>query len=343
MLVHLEVPTKITLFGEHAVVYSIPAIATTIPIRISIIGNKTQEGTIQIKLKQGLKSPIHSVEMKRDGTIIDLYPDYSYIKRLFNYVLTSLNICEEKFEIGDRNYGYHITIDSPLPVGIGLGTSAAISVGIVTLCVLLNNYIKDVEDHRREIAKTAWNVEKVVQGSASPMDTFTIALGGLRYIEPTLPEAYPINIDYRLPILVGYTDKRGTTAELIQRVRNLKAKNERIFKNILNIIKEIVEEAKNALINQDLESLGMLMNINHGILKALNVVNIEHDSIAHTLKNAGALGVKTSGAGNGGAFVALAPSDEHLERLAVIAEALGAKIVSKSICYEGIKVVNIVR
>ncbi|MEM2512676.1 MAG: hypothetical protein QXX61_06025, partial [Ignisphaera sp.] len=61
MLVHLEVPTKITLFGEHAVVYSIPAIATTIPIRISIIGNKTQEGTIQIKLKQGLKSPIHSV------------------------------------------------------------------------------------------------------------------------------------------------------------------------------------------------------------------------------------------------------------------------------------------
>ncbi|MEM3979680.1 MAG: mevalonate kinase, partial [Ignisphaera sp.] len=259
------------------------------------------------------------------------------------YILTALNICEEKLNIMKRNHGYSIIIDSPLPIGVGLGTSAAISVGMITLCTLLNNYMKDIDDYRHEIAKMAWNVEKIVQGSASPMDTFTIALGGLRYIEPTGPTAYLINIDYKLPILIGYTDKKGTTSELIQRVRTLKTKSERIFNDLLSIIREIVEEARNALINQDLEKLGMLMNINHGILKALNVVNLEHDIIVHTLKNAGALGAKTSGAGNGGAFIALAQSEKHLERLTAIAEALGAKIVSKSIHYEGVMVIDIVK
>ncbi|MEM3979679.1 MAG: hypothetical protein QXF79_00290, partial [Ignisphaera sp.] len=60
MSVHLKVPTKVTLFGEHAVVYGIPAIATTIPVYIKIIGSKTHEETIQIRLEQGLKLPVYS-------------------------------------------------------------------------------------------------------------------------------------------------------------------------------------------------------------------------------------------------------------------------------------------
>uniref|UniRef100_A0A7C2V8Y2 Mevalonate kinase n=1 Tax=Ignisphaera aggregans TaxID=334771 RepID=A0A7C2V8Y2_9CREN len=337
---HIKVPTKITLFGEHAVVYGIPAIATTIPVHIDMIGRRTSSDYIRINIKQGLMFLIRNVEINKD--LISVEPDPMHSKRLLSYILTALSVCEEELQIRNRKGGYVIVVDSPLPSGIGLGTSAAISVGTITLCMILNGYIKneEVNIHRTEIAKLAWNVEKIVQGSASPMDTHTIALGGLRYIDPSRLEAQLINIDYDLPILVGYTTRRNTTADLIKMVKKIKERNEKLFFELLNIVKDIVEEAKKALFNRDLEMLGMLMNVNHGILQSLGVVNNDHNIIAQALRNAGALGFKTSGAGGGGAFVALATSRETQEKLSILAESLGAKIVSKEICFNGVSLVN---
>lgn len=337
-VVRLKIPTKITLFGEHAVVYGVPAIATTLPVYISISGEKIGGGIIRINVGKSLQTPIYSVILSRDR--ISIEPDQDHMKKVLSYILTAIDVCEEYIGITQEVYGYSIAIDSPLPVSVGLGTSAAVSVGTVTLCLALNNQITDLENSKYDIAKLAWSVEKIVQGSASPMDTYTIALGGLRYIEPSAPMAHLIDIDYELPIVVGFTSRTHTTAELVRKVKELRERNEGLFKEILKIIGKIVEEAKKALINQDLEGLGMLMNMNHGILQSLGIVSIEHNIIAHMLKNVGALGVKTSGAGGGGAFVALAKSKESQERLATVAESLGAKIISRSICQKGVEILR---
>lgn len=336
-LLEVVVPTKITLFGEHAVVYGVPAIASTIPVYIKITGRKSDKNIVNVKIKRGIQVSTYNFIVKRDENYFEILSDQNYTKRLLLYIVESLNLCEEKLGLNPKHLGYDITIDSPLPPSIGLGTSAAISVGITTLCMALNNYIENLEKQKYEIAKVSWDVERKVQGSASPMDTFTISLGGLRYVDPQIPAAYPIDVKHRLLLLIGYTNRIGTTAELINRVKLLKEKDEILFNNILTTVKHIVERAKDAIAGGDIETLGILMNANHGILKALGVVNLDHDILTHVLLKAGALGVKTSGAGNGGAFIVLASSEESLEKLVVTAEALGARIVAKGLSTEGVR------
>lgn len=339
-LVTLKVPAKITLFGEHTVVYGTPAIASTIPIHITIAGRMADDDFIKLEIKQGLQFKINTITVYKDEIKGEI--DQENAKRFTGYAVTAINLCEKFLGISEKSRGYIITIDSPLPVGVGLGTSAAISVGITTLCLTLNNYIKmdELENYRQEIAKLAWSVEKLVQGSASPMDTYTISLGGLRYIIPSIPISYPVDLSYELPIIIGYTHREGTTAELIRRVRRVRELHEEIFSEILRTVSLVVDKARKALLDNDLETLGTLMNINHGMLQALGIVDMKHAMLAHILKVAGALGVKTSGAGGGGAFIALAPSKTIQEKLISIAEALGATIVSKSLCKDGVRFVH---
>ncbi|MEM0490707.1 MAG: mevalonate kinase [Ignisphaera sp.] len=336
--VTVKVPTKITLFGEHAVIYGVPAIASTIPVYMNIKGKIFSEEVISITFSNKLSTSLNNITIRRDREEIQLRSDIVIIKKLLNYILTSIDLCEK--ELGTtRNRGYSLIIDSPLPTGIGLGTSAATSVGTIVVCLALNGYIENIEDYRQDIAKMAWNVEKTVQGVASPMDTYTITLGGLRYIEPNTPKAELIDIDDQIPVIVGYTNRKNTTAELVRKVRKLKEKDEIIFNELLNIIKTIVENARKAFLNHDIETLGVLMNINHGVLQSLGIVDMTHDTLLHMLRNAGAIGAKTSGAGSGGAFLALARSASELDKLAVVAEALGAKVISKGLCKDGVLLV----
>lgn len=336
--VKVKVPTKVTLFGEHAVVYGFPAIASTIPVSINISGRLIDRPVIAIEIKQGFPITATTVIIDRDYVSVDL--DQRRAKNLLGYILTAIDVCEQAMDIPKLSKGYSITVESSLPMGVGLGTSAAISAGVVSMCLLLNNgiAISNLEDQRYDIAKLAWNIERIVQGSASPMDTFTVTLGGLRFIEPLIPRATSIDIDYGIPIIIGYTDRRSSTAELIQKVRHLKDRSREIFDDILNTIGRIVNEAKKALIAQDFETLGLLMNINHSMLQALGAVSPEHDMLAHTLRRAGALGVKTSGAGGGGAFIVLAPNHETQTMLVRLVEAMGAKVVSDTLYHGGLEI-----
>lgn len=335
-MISIKIPTKITILGEHAIVYGVPAIASTIPVYIYISGRIINNEIISITLNRGISTSLANISIHRSKEEIHLHTQPENIKKTLSYILTAINVCENEFNFS-KNKGYELVIESPLPVGVGLGTSAAISVGTITLCLALNNYItKNLDDERAHIAKMAWTVEKIVQSVASPMDTHTIALGGLRYIEPQIPLAHPLDINYHLPLIIGYTNRRSTTAELVHKVRKLGDRHKELFNEILNTVRHIVKDARKALLNSDLETLGELMNINHGILQSLGIVDLAHDTILHALRNAGAIGAKTSGAGGGGAFIALARSNTDVDKLTTVAESLGAKIVATSLCKEGV-------
>lgn len=332
--VSIKIPVKVTLFGEHAVVYGKPAIASTIPVFINVLGRKVNDRKLIIGFN-GASVLVKGLILDRTSRNYILIPNDDYIAHFTSYITTALEICEDELKLNKR-FGYEINIESALPLGAGLGTSAAISVGTVTLCMLLN-YTDDPEDPhiKSTIALLAWRTEQKVQGTASPMDTFTITYGGVRYIKPWIPEAEAISSSKSLNIIVGYTHKKYTTAELVKNVKILKMKEGVVLDKILDTIEKIVEEARTAIIMNDFERLGILMNINHGMLEALGVVSLDHSHIIKTLISAGALGAKTSGAGGGGAFIALAKNREHAILLKNIAEALGAKIVAVELYEKG--------
>ena len=125
-------PGKIYLFGEHAVVYGMRAIASAINLRTTATVAESDQTTIT--------SPLGS-------TGID-YAVHPYISR-----------CIEHLSIPTVS----IRIDSEIPVGSGLGSSAAAV--IATLGALNAEF--DLGMTRTALAEAGHAIERAVQGAAS--------------------------------------------------------------------------------------------------------------------------------------------------------------------------------
>ncbi|MCC6045347.1 MAG: mevalonate kinase [Ignisphaera sp.] len=335
----IKVPLKVTLFGEYAVVFGKPAIASTLPTHIIMKINKYKDKDLIHVNLSSISIPLLSVSIDKESLkparVLVSEPE---VERLLQYIVKAIHLCENELKPGTL-LGFDIEIQSPVPPGVGLGTSAAVSVGSVAAC--LATYIGDKYVDKNLIAKIAWKTEQIVQGAASPMDTYTITFGGLRYIEPSIPKAEPLSVPQKLPLLIGYTLKRFTTAELIGYVKKKLSMLPTVVNKVIDAIGTIVEKARQSILSGDIQSLGMLMNINHGLLDSLGVVSSDHHIIVNALRSIGALGAKTSGAGGGGAFIALAKDEAELSVLSKVLEALGARIVAFELGSSGIEVSQI--
>jgi len=329
LIVRALVPTKVTLLGEHTVVYGEPAIVIALDKRLIIEMRRRNDNVITIR-SSGLTIPNIEYILTPDS-----YPqvrvDSAIVSRFFSYIIQALSIVEEELSV--RRKGVDILVESSLPPGVGLGTSAAISVGTIAAYSFLQGHVLEP----REIARLGHRVELSVQGAASPMDTSATTFGGMLYIEPSrdIVEKLPIT---DIHIVVGYVPKKFTTAELVRQVRNLRNKYGELINPIIKVAGSIVKNARKALEKRSLEKLGELMNIFHGILEALGVVETEVARIVHVLRLAGALGAKMSGAGGGGAFVALARSKKDAETLRNVIKSLGASVVDAGIANEGLRI-----
>src|SRR5688500_6419619 len=115
-------PAKIILFGEHFVVYSNPAIVAAIDKRIRVQAEVNDKSRINIKSgENSLSVPINSNDnyiMSLDNSSISLFPIFKCIKHVFK-------------EKNLSNVGVNIEIDSQIPHGEGLGSSAASCVSTV--------------------------------------------------------------------------------------------------------------------------------------------------------------------------------------------------------------------
>ena len=301
-------PTKVTLFGEHAVVYGYPALVASIPIYVEVGASQSEVYSLESGpvLLNSLSLSIEGDEVRLTG------PSKSEVMKYFSYIIEALKL------LGVR--GVRIKIASPLPMGAGLGTSAAVSVGtIAAVTSLMNKHLS-----RDEIARLAWEVEKRVQGRASPMDTSASALGGILLIEKRGDRWEREHIPVRsLPLVIALFPKRKTTRELVGYVADLYRRYD-FIKNIMRDIGSVTRSAVEALMSNDLSTLGELMNVNHGLLESIGVVTKDLANAVHSAKLAGALGAKASGAGGGGAVVAIG---DELEEIAAALKASGAQRV----------------
>ncbi len=296
MRVRSRAPTKITLFGEHAVVYGFPAIVMAVPIYIDV----EMETHDSFALSSGpLTMEEFGIRVKGGKVELDERSS-EQILRVFSYVMEALK------EIGLE--GAQVRISSPLPMGAGMGTSAAVTVA--TLLGGLALIGRNVSEE--ELANMAWEVEKKVQGVASPMDTSASAIGGVLKIYKRgewIRER--INVK-RLPLVVGIFEKAKNTGEI---VRDVRKRMERVteLREVMELIGKITLRAQKALEDEDLALLGELMNVNNALLEALGVVDKRVANAVHSALEAGALGAKVSGAGLGGAVIALVERDKAEE------------------------------
>ncbi len=266
---------KCILVGEHAVVYGCPAIA--MPIR---------ELRFEMEIFQNFKN---TLDMH-----IDEKPASNLIKRIVSDTYQLLNL---EFK------GAEITGKSDIPIGAGLGSSAAFCSGITQLVATAN----DLHLSKQKIIETANSLEKRFHGTPSGLDTATLVYNGpiffrsrknIDAIEPTK----------RFNFLIIDSEIRSPTLAMVQKAKPFFEGSKR--QKTIDGFTKAVNTCKNALMNGDHEGVAESMTRSQVLLKSVGVVGSESETIIQKCIQAGCLSAKISGAGGGGVILALLP-DNH--------------------------------
>ncbi|WP_134670588.1 mevalonate kinase [Halorussus marinus] len=293
-------PGKVYLFGEHAVVYGEPAVPCAIERRAQVTAEERDDDRIRVRAED-LSLDGFTVEY---GSASDAAPDVDVAESLveagMGYVDAAVEQARDAADAPEA--GFDITVESEIPLGGGLGSSAAVAVaGIDAGARELG-----VELSTEEIAERAYRAELAVQdGEASRADTFCSATGGAVRVEGDDCRAIEAPA---LPLVIGFDGGAGDTGELVAGVRALREEYD-FAADTVSGIGDLVRRGERALADGDLEELGRLMDFNHGLLEALGVSSRSLDNMVWAARDADALGAKLTGAGGGGCIVALDPSD----------------------------------
>ena len=293
-------PGKLILFGEHAVVFGEPALATAINLRAEVFARP-------------------HAEWRADGGSLD-EPRYRYVRGAVQKAKAQGPLWLE--------------VRSMVPSGAGLGSSAAVTVA--TLGAL--HGMAGAIDPKR-IAREAFEVEHEVQGRASPIDTSTASAGGSLLVLPKPSEGllWTIERDSRrwclhrtdlppLDFVVGSTGISAATGPLVANVKERVDRDPKA-REAVREIGRITLEGVQALRRRDFARAGQLMDRNHAILTDLGVGHPMLDRLVSAAR-ATSYGAKLTGAGGGGSMVAL--SERPQETAAAIRAAGGKAFIVRS-------------
>ena len=135
----------------------------------------------------------------------------------------------------------HLQMDCQIPLGAGLGASAALCVSVcrwmVNLKWLTN---EDIYDFAREL-------EDLFHGESSGVD-IAVALGahGIRFVRGR--ERLPLNLNWKPQWFLSYCGQRGVTSECVHKIRELTHKDPHFMLKLDQQMAEAVKEAEEALI-----------------------------------------------------------------------------------------------
>ena len=269
--------------------------------------------------------------------ISDRYKDSFNVKDLkkrndwTDFIIGSCLFFEQKFKVKVNKIS--INIKSSLPLGIGLSSSAAITVG--TLKSLVSYFQKVMSD--KELINLAYEIENNFIGvGGGIMDQFVSVLGNQHealFLNTANRnyELIPIFKNYKFIIIDSNTQRILSDSSFNQKkelcysaakkmnVENLCVKSKIDGNDIhllsddeLSVSKHVIEEnirvvkAAQVLKNNKAEEFGKLMTESHvSLSKYYRVSTNELDKLVDLSNSFGALGSKLTGAGFGGAIVTL--------------------------------------
>ena len=290
-------PGKVYLFGEHAVIYGEPAVPCAIERRARV--------TVETRGDDRLR--VQANDLTLDGFTVtwggdaDDRPDVDVPTPLVEAAMGYIDgAVEQARAAADAPAaGFDVTVESEIPLGAGLGSSAA----VVVACIDAATRELGVDLDAETAADRAYRVEHEVQdGEASRADTFCSAVGGAVHVQGD--DCRRLDDTPNLPFVVGYDGGAGDTGELVAGVRSLREEFG-FAADTVEAIGDVVRRGERVLENGDVEAVGRLMDFDHGLLSALGVSSRSLDTMVWAAREAGALGAKLTGAGGGGCIVAL--------------------------------------
>jgi mevalonate kinase len=281
-------PAKVILFGEHFVVYGKPAILASIDKRVYVDAIVRKDDKITVRSNMGFAGTFNHDEMSKVKR-----------KEFMSLIQPVLSAANDAMQAFDANIGLDLRIKTEFPYAVGLGSSAAISVATAAAVGSLFGKLS-----RKKIYDISLDAERIVHNNPSGADSAVCTYGGLMLFNKS-EGARPINSKIDLQLIIVDSGIKRITGKLVSKVKHLIEKDPALFHGLSIMSDSITSQALKAIRTRDYTELGVLMTLNHSLLRRLGVsINVLDRLVDKALKN-GALGAKMTGAGGGGCIIVL--------------------------------------
>jgi mevalonate kinase len=232
----VSAPGKLHLLGEHTVVYNKPAIiiaadkrcfvqiSLRTDQRIKIISKnyKKEVSTDFIKIVSKFQKAEKNWEKYNKNNDIELLKSIS--KNPLDYPLLIIGQFISSYKL-ESVLGFDLIIDSRIPVGAGMGSSAALAVAMIGALCLFTNQLFD----KKLINQFAYLCEQKKHGKPSGGDNTASCFGGLIWFKKD-EEIKPLEFTLSKNITKNfYVVNTGipleSTGEMVSMVRDLLKEN----------------------------------------------------------------------------------------------------------------------
>ena len=273
---------KVILLGEHAVVYGRHALALPIPDAVAVTLSEADE--LQ-----------HDLPAEFVLQFVGLTQQHDLPAEFVDLLLS---------QMGVENANWRIGVNSRLPFGKGLGSSAAIAVAIVR--AFDQRLGLGFDDER--VNAIAFASEELAHGTPSGVDnTLSTYATPMLFCNDGELQVTTIEIGEPPPLLIAWGDETGRTSVQVAGVRERRNRALVHFDAVFDEMDSLSRQGADLLRAGDWHELGELMNLCHGLLNAIGVSTPTLERMVTLARQAGAAGAKLTGAGGGGSIVAMCP------------------------------------
>jgi len=304
----VSAPGKLHLLGEHAVVWGKPAIIVAANKRCFIEITPRKDQKIKIISKNYKKEIVTSfkdivIKFQKAQTEWEVYNknnDITLLKSItknpLDYPLIIIGEFLSYYQFENID-GFSLTIDSEIPVGSGMGSSAALSVSMVGALSLSINKKFD----KKEINKIAFLCEQKKHGLPSGGDNTTSCFGGLiwfkkgkgiKLLDVALSKKI---IKYFYVVNTGIPSE--TTGEMVSLVKTLYQKQPKFVEKILNDQEKLVKNLLAALEKGKHNEIIRIIRSGEHNLESLGVVSSYVQKIIRAIESSGGAAKINGGGG----------------------------------------------
>ena len=282
---------KTILVGEHSVMYGHHAIGLALPdifLKISL------------SFKKNLNGPIFETKImgKKINTSLEIF---DLLKKSFLKSVSLFN------EILDENIiqNLYFEIDSKIPLGGGMGGSAAISVAFVKLCQKLFNSQKN----KNEMIEISNQLDGFFHGgSASGIDVNSVFSDGIiLFNKESEPKKIILQKEFWISLID--TNERSPTSKMISIVKNNLNTHYKETKKSLDLLGQIALEVAENLNHGDIQKISEKLNEAQTCLEKIGVSTDKTKKLIQKMNSLGALASKLTGAGGGGLVLSIYEKD----------------------------------
>ncbi|MFX0027633.1 MAG: mevalonate kinase [Candidatus Hermodarchaeota archaeon] len=288
--VSVKIPGRICLMGDKVDLLGKPVIGMAINLMMTVTYEERKNNNIEFYS--------HNTKERIEFRIGESPPkniDLSYWSVLYERLKHHLK------------KGFYIDVNSEIPIGAGLSTSAALSIGFIK--VLDQAYkLNLTPDDIAELAYIGENHDLGIM--CGRLDQYTIAHGGIVFIH-TGEDPHVERLDvHKMPVVVGDSMEERKASSILNRVKDQIKERDPLTLKAFAIIENCVYQARDAIAVEDYAKLGELMDLQQKQETILKADTPKILQLCSAAKNAGALGAKQMGAGGGGCMVAIAPGKQ---------------------------------